>query len=80
MTLSTLHGDKQGITQQNFLIGKAKTLLIDSLLISLLDSTYLNIDMCKFELSQKDESSALSADFSKFHGKHRAFNCYKYGY
>jgi len=33
----------------------------------------LNIDICKFESSQKDESRAQSADSSKVHGKLRAF-------
>jgi len=33
-----------------------KNLLIDSLLTPILESTYLNRDMCKFESSQKDEN------------------------
>jgi len=33
-----------------------KNLLIDSLLKPILESTYLNRDMCKFESSQKDEN------------------------
>jgi len=39
-----------------FLIGNAKNVLVDS--------TYLNTDMCKFESSQKDESRALWTDSS----------------
>ena len=34
----------------------------------------MNTDMCKFELSQKDESRAQSADSSKAYEKPRAFN------
>jgi len=33
----------------------------------------LNTDMCKFELSQKDESRAQSADSSKAYSKLRAY-------
>jgi len=35
----------------------------------------MNKDMGKFESSQKDESRAQPADFSKAYGKPRAFNC-----
>jgi len=38
-------------------------------------SIYFNIDMCKFESSQKDESRAQSADSSKAYRKPRALNC-----
>jgi len=37
-------------------------LLIDSLLTLIVESTYLNIDMCKFESSQNDENRAQSVD------------------
>jgi len=40
-------------------------LLIDSLLTPIVESTYLNRDMCKFESSQKDESGWQSTDSSK---------------
>jgi len=40
-------------------------LLIDSLLTPIVESTYLNRDMCKFESSQKDESRRQSTDSSK---------------
>jgi len=36
---------------------------------------YLNIDMCKFESPQRDESRSQSADSSKAYRKPRAFNC-----
>jgi len=39
-------------------------MLIDSLLAPIVESTYLNTDVCKFESSQEDESRAQSADFS----------------
>jgi len=42
-----------------------KILLINSLLSPILESTYLNTSMCKFELLQKDESKAQLADSSK---------------
>jgi len=53
-----------------FLIGNRfrfsiKNLLIDSLLTPIVESTYLNRDMCKFESSQKDESRWQSTDYSK---------------
>jgi len=50
--------------------------VIDSLLITPVEWSYLNTDMRKFETSQKEESRALSADFSKACRKpSRAFNC-----
>ena len=42
-----------------------KNLLIDSLLSPIVESTYLNRDMCKFESSQKGESRWQSTDSSK---------------
>jgi len=43
-------------------------------LISLVESIYLNIDMCKCESSQKDECRTWSAGSSKACSKPRAFN------
>jgi len=51
-----------------FLIGNRfpiKNLLINSLLTPIMESTYLNRDMCKFETLQKDESRWQSTDSSK---------------
>ena len=42
-----------------------KNLQIDSLHAPIVESKYLNIDMCKFESSRKDESIAQSASSSK---------------
>jgi len=39
-----------------------KILLIDLFLNPIVDHTYLNIDVYKFESSQKDESRAQSAE------------------
>jgi len=50
-----------------------KNLLIDSLLTLIVESTYLNRDMCKFELSQKDESRWQSTDSSKAYRNTSAF-------
>jgi len=50
---------------------------IDSLLLSLVEWSYLDTDMRKFESSQKDESRAWSADSSKAFRKRRAFYCHK---
>jgi len=44
-------------------------LTIDSLLIPIVESNYLNIGMCKFELSEKDKSRAQSADSLKANRK-----------
>jgi len=38
----------------------------------------MNTDICKFELSQKDESRAQWVDSSKAYRKSRAFNWVKY--
>ena len=57
---------KQGIDQQIFFA-------IDSLLTPIVESTYLNRDMCKFESSQKDESRWLSTDSSKAYRNTSAF-------
>jgi len=57
-----------------FLIGgKSKNLLIDSLLTPIVESTYLNRDMYKFESSQKDESRWQSTDSSKAYRYTSAF-------
>ena len=50
-----------------------KNLLIDSLLTPIVESTYLNRDMCKFESSQKDESRWQSTDSSKAYRNTSAF-------
>ena len=52
-----------------------KNLLIDSLLTTIVESTYLNRDMCKFESSQKDESRWQSTDSSKVYRNTSAFKC-----
>jgi len=52
-----------------------KNLLIDSLLTPIVESTYLNRDMCKFESSQKDESRWQSIDSSKAYRNTGAFKC-----
>jgi len=48
-------------------------LLIDSLLTSVVKSTYLTLDMRKFEASQKDESGTQSADYSKVYKKNWSY-------
>jgi len=53
-----------------------KNLLIDSLLTPIVESPYLNRDMCKFESSQKDESRWQLTDSSKAYRNTSAFNCY----
>ena len=50
-----------------------KHLLIDSLLTLIVESTYLNRDMCKFESSQKDESRWQSTDSPKAYRNTSAF-------
>jgi len=50
-----------------------KKLLIDSLLTPSVEITYLNIDMCKLESSQKGESRAESTDSSKAYRNSSAF-------
>ena len=52
-----------------------KNLLIDSLLTPIVESTYVNRDMCKFESSQKDESRWQSTDSSKAYRNTSAFKC-----
>jgi len=52
-----------------------KNLLIDCLLTPIVESTFLNRDMCKFELSQKDESRWQSTDSSKAYRNTSAFKC-----
>ena len=51
-----------------------KILLIISLFTPIVESTYLSIDMCKFESSQKDESRTQSSDSSEAYRKPSAFN------
>jgi len=53
-----------------------KNLLIDSLLTPIVESTYLNRDMCKFESSQKDESRWQSTVSSKAYRNTSALKCY----
>jgi len=55
-----------------------KYLLINSLLTLIVESTYLNKDMCKFESSQKDESRWQSTDSSKAYRNTSAFK-YQHG-
>ena len=52
-----------------------KNLLIDSLLAPIVESTYLNRDMCKFESSKKDESRWQSTDSSKAYRNTSVFKC-----
>ena len=53
-------------------------LLIDSLLTPIVESTYLNRDMCKFESSQKDESRWQSTDSLKAYRNTSAFKWKNY--
>jgi len=53
-----------------------KNLLIDSLLTRIVESTYLNRHMCKFESSQKDESRWQLIDSSKAYRNTSAFKFY----
>jgi len=46
-----------------------KIFQIDSLLVPHVESSYMNIDMCKSESSQKNESRAQSADSSQAYRK-----------
>jgi len=48
---------------------------MDSLLNPTVESTYLNIDICKFESSQNMKAQQESADSLKANRKPRAFNC-----
>jgi len=52
-----------------------KNLLIDSLLTPIVESTYWNRDMRKFESSRKDESRWQSTDSSKAYRNTSAFKC-----
>jgi len=56
------NGGKQGIHR----------LIFNSLLTSIVKSTYLNMYTCKFELSQTDWSRAESTDSSQAYRKPRA--------
>jgi len=64
-----------GLRMRNFTWNRfpIKNLLIDSLLIPIVVNTHLNIDMCKFELSQKDESGWQSTDSLKAYRNTSAF-------
>jgi len=42
--------------------------------LSFVETNYLNINMCKFESSQKDERRVQLADYSKACSKPRGFN------
>ena len=66
-----------GLSMRNFTWNRfsIKNLLIDSLLTPIVESTYLNRDMCKFEPSQKDESRWQSTDSSKAYRNTSAFKC-----
>jgi len=66
-----------GLRMRNFTWNRfpIKHLLIDSLLTPIVESTYLNRDMCKFESSQKDESRWQSIDSSKAYRNTSAFKC-----
>ena len=66
-----------GLRMRNFTWNRfpIKNLLIDSLLTPIVESTYLNRDMCKFDSSQKDESRAQSPDSSKAYRNTSAFKC-----
>jgi len=44
------------------------------LLTPIAESTYVNVDMCKFESSQKDENRAQSTDSLKAYRKPSGFN------
>jgi len=46
------------------------------MLTPIVESTYFNMDMCKFESPQKEESRARSADSSKAYTKLSAFECH----
>jgi len=46
------------------------------LLTPIVESTYLNRDMCQFESSQKDESRWQSTDTSKAYRNTSAFKCW----
>ena len=65
----------KGLRMRNFTWTRfpIKNLLIDSLLTPIVESTYLNRDMCKFESTQKDESSWQSTDSSKAYRNISAF-------
>ena len=77
--LSTMGVSKESISK--FLIGNRfhvklrilSPLNIDALLTPIVESTYLNRDMCKFESSQKDESRWQSTDCSKAYRNTSAF-------
>jgi len=64
-----------GLRMRNFTWNRfpIKNLLIDSLLTPMVESTYLNRDMCKFDSSQKDESRWQSTDSSKAYRNTSAF-------
>ena len=67
-----------GLRMRNFTWNRfpIKSLLIDSLFTPIVESAYLNRDMCKFEPLQKDESRWQSTDSSKAYRNTSAFKCY----
>ena len=64
-----------GLRMRNFTWNRfpIENLLIESLLTPIVQSTYLNRDMCEFESSQKDESRWHSTDSSKAYRNTSAF-------
>jgi len=66
-----------GLRMRNFTWNRfpIKNVLIDSLLTPIVESTYLNRDICKFESSQKDESRWQSTVSSKAYRNTSAFKC-----
>jgi len=58
---------EQGLRMRNFEWNRIpnKNLLTDFLFTLIVESTYLNIDTCKFESSQIDENRAQSAASKK---------------
>jgi len=69
-----------GLRMRNFTWNRfpIKNLLIDSLLTPIVESTYLNRDMCKFESSQNNESRWQSTDSSKAYRSTSAFKCLRF--
>jgi len=66
-----------GLRMRNFTWNRfpIKNLLIESFLSPIMESTYLNSDMCKFESLQKDESRWQSTDSLKAYRNTSALKC-----
>ena len=67
-----------GLRMRNFTWNRGCVILreiVKSLLTPIVESTYLNRDMCKFESSQKDESRWQSTDSLKAYRNISAFKC-----